>query len=432
MNLRVSNNLNLDGCDLVKLALKYGTPLYVFSQGMIERRCREIKEQFLNRHEGSHAYYASKAFLTLAMCQIIEKEGLGLDVVSGGELHLALKASFPAERIVLHGNNKLRQEIEMAVESGVGRIVVDWEGEIDIIDEVSKIKGQKTPILLRVTPEVKAMTHKYIQTGHRGSKFGIPLERIPYVVKKTISLSNVELKGFHFHLGSQIDDYRTYLEAVDVVTKLMSDLREGLGYTTEELDIGGGFGIGNGEGSLTKPISYFTDPAMERIKARCLTFGLPLPSVAIEPGRWITGEAGITLYTVGAIKQIPGSCTYVSVDGGMADNIRPALYGARYRAEVANKMGRDKDKIVTVAGRCCESGDILIEDLPVPGDIEPGDILAVFNTGAYSYSMASNYNMLPKPAVVFVDKGEDILVVERETYDDLLVKQRGIRSALRV
>ena len=430
--MRVSNNLSLDGCNLVNLALKYGTPLYVFSKGMIESRCREIKEQFLKRYDGSRAYYASKAFLTLAMCQIIEKEGLGLDVVSGGELHLALKAFFPAERIILHGNNKLRQEIETAVEEGASRIVVDWEGEIDIIDAVSKTKGKRTPILLRVTPEVKTLTHKYIQTGHRGSKFGIPLERIPYTVKKTMSLPNVELKGFHFHLGSQIDDYRPYLDAVDVVTKLMSDLRDHFGYIAEELDIGGGFGIGDGENTRTKPISYFTDPAMERIKARCSTFDLPVPSVAIEPGRWITSEAGITLYTVGAIKEIPGSCTYVSVDGGMADNIRPALYGAKYRAEVVNKMGRDKDKIVTIAGRCCESGDILIENLPVPGDIESGDILAVFNTGAYNYSMASNYNMLPKPAVVFVDKGEDILVVERETYDDLLVKQRGIRSGLRV
>jgi len=233
-------------------------------------------------------------------------------------------------------------------------------------------------------------------------------------------------------LGSQIDDYRPYLDAVDVVTKLMSDLRDQFGYIAEELDIGGGFGIGDGENARTKPISYFTDPAMERIKAGCSTFDLPVPSIAIEPGRWITSEAGITLYTVGAIKEIPGSCTYVSVDGGMADNIRPALYGAKHRAEVANKMGHNKDKIVTIAGRCCESGDILIENLPVPGDVESGDILAVFNTGAYNYSMASNYNMLPKPAVVFVDNGEDILVVERETYDDLLIKQRGIESALRV
>ena len=422
----MKTNLYYDGCDSVGLALKYGTPLYVFSKSMIEGRCSEIREKFLKRYEGSRAYYAGKAFLTLAMCQIVEKEGLGLDVVSGGELHLALKAHFPPERIIFHGNNKTRQEIEIAVDQGVGRIAVDWEGEIDIIDKAAGLKGKRASILLRVTPEVEALTHKYIRTGHRGSKFGIPLERIPYVVKKSLSLQNLNLMGFHFHLGSQIEDYRPYIESVDVITKVMSDLRDDFGFITKELDIGGGFGVEGFEKTTSKPISYFVDPVMERIKARCSEFELPMPSVAIEPGRWIVSEAGITLYTIGAIKEIPGSVTYVSVDGGMSDNPRPALYDAKYYAEVANKMGRPKDKVITVVGRCCESGDILIEDLAVPSDVKPGDILAVFNTGAYNYSMASNYNMLPKPAVVFVDKGKDILVVERETYDDLLAKQKFI------
>ncbi|HHZ04957.1 diaminopimelate decarboxylase, partial [Acetomicrobium hydrogeniformans] len=298
--------------------------------------------------------------------------------------------------------------------------------ELDLINEIASSKGRRASVLLRVTPEVEALTHKYIQTGHRGSKFGIPLERVPYLAEKSLSMEHVALKGLHFHLGSQIEDYRPYVQAIGVVTELMANLESDKGFILEELDIGGGFGIGTYGVASSKPLSYFVDPVMERLRARCSAFGLPLPSVAIEPGRWVVGEAGITLYTMGAIKEIAGSTTYISVDGGMADNPRPALYGAKYDAEVVGKKGLPKDRIVTVAGRCCESGDILIENLSVPGDVKPGDLLAVFNTGAYNYSMASNYNMLPKPAVVFVENGKDFLAVERETYDDLLAKQRSI------
>jgi len=426
MNLSMRTGLYFDGCNLRDLASKYGTPLYVVSKSIIKDRCREIRRGFLDRYANSRAYYAGKAFLTIAICRLIKKEGLGLDVVSGGELHLALKADFPTANIVLHGNNKLRQEIEMAIDRGVGRIVVDWEGELDLINEIASSKGRRASVLLRVTPEVEALTHKYIQTGHRGSKFGIPLERVPCLAEKSLSMEHIALKGLHFHLGSQIEDHRPYVQAIDVVTELMANLESDKGFILEELDIGGGFGIGTYGDASSKPLSYFVDPVMERLRARCSAFGLPLPSVAIEPGRWIVGEAGITLYTIGAIKEIAGSTTYISVDGGMADNPRPALYGAKYDAEVVGKEGLPKDRIVTVAGRCCESGDILIENLPVPGDVKPGDLLAVFNTGAYNYSMASNYNMLPKPAVVFVENGKDFLAVERETYDDLLAKQRSI------
>lgn len=418
--------LYFDGCNLRDLASKYGTPLYVISKSIIKDRCREIRGGFLDHYANSRAYYAGKAFLTIAMCSLIKKEGLGLDVVSGGELHLALKANFPTANIVFHGNNKLRQEIETAIDRGVGRIVVDWEGELDLINEIASSKGRRASILLRVTPEVEALTHKYIQTGHRGSKFGIPLERVPCLAEKSLSMEHIALKGLHFHLGSQIEDHRPYVQAIDVVTELMANLQSDKSFILEELDIGGGFGIAAHGDASSKPLSYFVDPVMERLRARCSAFGLPLPSVAIEPGRWIVGEAGITLYTIGAIKEIAGSTTYISVDGGMADNPRPALYGAKYDAEVVGKEGLPKDRIVTVAGRCCESGDILIENLPVPGDVKPGDLLAVFNTGAYNYSMASNYNMLPRPAVVFVENGKDFLAVERETYDDLLAKQRSI------
>ena len=260
---------------------------------MIEGRCSEIREQFIKRYGGSHAYYAGKAFLTLAMCQIVEKEGLGLDVVSGGELHLALKAHFPPERIIFHGNNKTRQEIEIAVDQDVGRIAVDWEGEIDIIDKAAGLKGKRASILLRVTPEVEALTHKYT-TGHRGSKFGIPLERIPYVVKKSLSLQNLNLMGFHFHLGSQIEDYRPYIESVDVITKVMSDLRDDFGFVTKELDIGGGFGVEGFEKTTSKPISYFVDPIMERIMARCSGLNCPCPLLPLSRADGSLAKRGIT------------------------------------------------------------------------------------------------------------------------------------------
>lgn len=422
MRLREDNgNFIFSGCDTVELAKKFGTPLYVVSENKIRERCGEIKESFLNKYPNTIAAYASKAFLTMAMCKIIEDEGLNLDVVSGGELYTAIKAGFPMERIMFHGNNKSLEELTLAVKNNVGRIIVDNLYELEMLEKIAKEQKEKVKILFRVAPGIQGSTHEYIVTGQKDSKFGIPLEpkEIQKIVKSTITSNNIVLMGFHFHLGSQLFENDIYVTAVQVITKLMKDLKEELGYRTLELNTGGGFGIRYTNEDKPQPLHYFTDAIMKAVKEECNKYNLYIPTIIIEPGRWIIGEAGITLYTIGAIKEIPGVRTYASIDGGLPDNPRPALYQAKYDAVVANKFKDKLDKTVTIAGKCCETGDILIWDLKTP-NIEAGDILAVLSTGAYNFSMASNYNKLPRPAVVLVNEGHGEIIVQRETYDDLL------------
>lgn len=422
MRLREDNgNFIFSGCDTVELAKKFGTPLYVVSENKIRERCGEIKESFLNKYPNTIAAYASKAFLTMAMCKIIEDEGLNLDVVSGGELYTAIKAGFPMERIMFHGNNKSLEELTLAVKNNVGRIIVDNLYELEMLEKIAKEQKKKVKILFRVAPGIQGSTHEYIVTGQKDSKFGIPLEpkEIQKIVKSTITSNNIVLMGFHFHLGSQLFENDIYVTAVQVITKLMKDLKEELGYRTLELNTGGGFGIRYTNEDEPQPLHYFTDAIMKAVKEECNKYNLYIPTIIIEPGRWIIGEAGITLYTIGAIKEIPGVRTYASIDGGLPDNPRPALYQAKYDAVVANKFKDKLDKTVTIAGKCCETGDILIWDLKTP-NIEAGDILAVLSTGAYNFSMASNYNKLPRPAVVLVNEGHGEIIVQRETYDDLL------------
>lgn len=418
-------NFIFDNCDTVELAKKFGTPLYVMSEDRIKMKCEDIRRNFLTKYPNTKAAYASKAFLTMAMCKIIENEGLGLDVVSGGELYTAKNAGFPVEKIMFHGNNKSYEELNLAVASDVGRIIVDNIYELEMLEHITKEQGKKQKILFRITPEVGGKTHEYITTGQKDSKFGIPLDKdiIQFVVKKAMQSPNIDLRGFHFHVGSQLFEATSHTSAIEVVFSLMKDLKERLGFTTEELNVGGGFGIKyTEEDEETKSISFFIDPIMEAIKNSCKETSLDMPMIIIEPGRWIVAEAGITLYKLGAIKEIPNVRTYVSVDGGLPDNPRPALYQAKYDAIVANKANIKPEKVVTIAGKCCESGDVLIWDLNVP-KIESGDILAVLNTGAYNYSMASNYNRLPRPAVVLISDGNANLIVERETYKDLLDKE---------
>lgn len=414
-------NFIFSGCDTVYLAKKYKTPLYVISEDYIVDRCNEIKRDFLNKYENTFCAYASKAFLTKEMARLIKREGLGMDVVSGGELYTAIKVDFPMENIIFHGNNKTIDEIELAVKYNVGRIVVDNLQELEVINHMGKKFKRKVNILFRITPGVDVHTHKYIQTGQVDSKFGIPLKEdiIKEAVLKAMNLEYIEPLGFHFHIGSQIHDNTGYILAVKKVVNLMKKLRDEIGFVAQELNTGGGFGIQYGEGKERKPISYFTDAIMETLIKECKKYQLERPKVIIEPGRWIVGEAGITLYTIGFIKEIPGIRTYVAIDGGMSDNPRTSLYNSKYEAVVANKYKEKLIKKVTIAGKCCESGDILIWDLKVP-EIETGDILAVLSTGAYNYSMASNYNRQPKPAVVMVSKGKDRLIVKRETYEDLI------------
>lgn len=415
------SNFTFGGCDTTILAKKYGTPLYVMSEDYISDRLREIKKDFLKKHSKTMAVYASKAFLTKEMARIIKREGLGIDVVSGGELYTALSVDFPMDKIIFHGNNKSLEEIEMAVENNVGRIVVDNLRELDLIEKTAVNHNKKVRVLFRVTPGVESHTHKYIQTGQIDSKFGIPLDKniINKAVEKAMNMEHIDLLGFHFHVGSQIHENECYIIATRRIVGLMKELKDELGFITRELNTGGGYGIHYEGDETRKALSYYTDAIMDSLEVECSKFDLTRPLVIIEPGRWVVGEAGITLYTIGSVKEISGVRTYVGIDGGMDDNPRPSLYQAKYEAIVANRVGEEISKKVTIAGKCCESGDILIWDLEVP-DIESGDILAVLSTGAYNYSMASNYNKNPKPAVVMVSNGKDRLIVKRETYKDIL------------
>ena len=418
------NTLIFDGCDTVALAKKYGTPLYVFSETDMEEKCNEIKECFLDKYENTRAAYACKAFFTLAMSKFLEGQGFCLDVVSGGELYTAIKGEFPPEKIEFNGNNKQREELEMAIEYGVGRIIVDGLEELSLIEKICAEKGKRTAILYRITPGVENKTHEFITTGKKDSKFGIPLEEsiIFPAIEQAIVSPYVDFLGFHFHVGSQLFSNQSHLAALEVSLKLMKDTRERFQYTISELNVGGGFGIEYVQEDKRKPFSYFIDPMMKRIEEFSNQMNLPRPAVVIEPGRSIVGEAGITLYTIGAIKDIPGMRKYVSVDGGMTDNIRPALYQAVYQGMVANKAEEAPLEKVTICGKCCESGDVLMKDIQVASP-ETGDIFAVFSTGAYGYSMASNYNKNAIPGVVFVREGRDRLVVKRQSYEDMIANE---------
>jgi len=424
-NKESSINFEFSGHDTVELAHKYGTPLYVLSEEIIRAKCKEIKDKFLKKHQNTRAVYASKAFLTMTMCKIIESEGLGLDVVSGGELYTAIMADFPMEKVFFHGNNKSYEEIEMAIKNNVGRIVVDNLDEIDIIEAIASKLQKKVKILLRISPGVGGNTHRYILTGQKDSKFGIPLEKdILYrTVSKSINSDHIELMGFHFHIGSNLFENDSYVTAIETVLKLYKELKDELNFTAKEINTGGGFGIYYTKNDDVKPLEYFTDCIMKAVQIFCDNMNIEKPTVIIEPGRWIVGEAGITLYTIGTVKEIPKVRTYASIDGGLPDNLRPALYNAKYEAIVANKYRQNLKKTVTIAGKCCETGDILIWDLQVP-EICRGDILAVLSTGAYNYSMSNNYNKIPRPAIVLLTKDEEEIIVERETYDDLLRKEK--------
>lgn len=387
--------LFFDGCDVTELARKYGTPLYVYSESVIESHFEELRRDFLDRWPGSRVAYAAKAFCTLGMCRLVRRAGLCIDVVSGGELHTALAAGFPPERIEFNGNNKLPQELELAISAGVGRIIVDGAGELERIERLCAAMDRRVAVLLRITPGVKADSHDYIVTGKKDSKFGFPLdEDVLYpAVKRAMDAPHVDFLGFHFHIGSQLFDRVPYIQATEAMLDVVGQVRERFGVTVSELNLGGGFGIIYTD-EERKPFRYYLDPMLERIGARFDQWKEPRPAVVIEPGRSIVGDAGMTLYTVGEIKEIKGVRKYVCVDGGMSDNIRPALYQAVYRGVLANKMDAEDREQVTVCGKCCEAGDILVRDISLP-PTERGDIFAQFCTGAYGYAMASNYNNNP-------------------------------------
>ena len=417
----MNNTLYFDGCNTVELAKKYGTPLYVFSENDIISRFDELKECFTEKYERTRVAYAAKAFFPLAMAKLVDDCGMCVDVVSGGELYTAIKAGFPAEKIEFNGNNKQYEELEMAIEYGIGRIIVDGLTELDIIEEICKEKGKTAKILFRVTPGVQSTSHDYIVTGKKDSKFGIPLDVIMEQVKKAIDSKYIDFYGIHFHVGSQLFDNDSHLQAVEIFLKLAENIKNEFGYDLKEINLGGGFGVKYVD-EERKPASYFIEPMMERIVNYYEAAGITRPNVVIEPGRSIVAEAGITLYTIGQIKDIKDIRKYVSVDGGMTDNIRPALYQAEYTGVIANKAEEEKTETVRISGKCCESGDILIRDLQIAHP-ERGDIFAIFSTGAYGYTMASNYNKNRIPGVVFVKDGADRIVVKPQSYDDMLMNE---------
>lgn len=416
--------LFFDGVDATELAALYGTPLYVVSETIVRERCGLIRSDFLEKYPGTRAVYASKAFQTLDMCRIAAEEGLGLDVVSGGELYAALKAGVPPQKIIFHGNVKTSEELAYAVETDVGRIVSDNLQEVEEIKRLAARGGRSVRLLYRITPGVDSHTHRFISTGSLDSKFGIPLDRTlrDTYMRAVLDSPDIDFRGFHFHIGSQILDNFSHLAALRVALGLIAEVKKEYAYTAAELNVGGGFGIRYLPGDPAPGLRYFIDPMMETMRVWAAEEDIPMPQITIEPGRWIIGEAGITLYSLRSLKTIPGVRTYAGLDGGMTDNIRPALYGAKYFALCANKADLPARHAVTLAGRCCESGDILIQDAVLP-DPAVGDVIAVFSTGAYNHSMASNYNRLPRPAVVMTRRGSHRLSVRRETYEDLIARE---------
>lgn len=406
------------GCDAVDLAHKYGTPLYVLSEEIIRDRCKEITSKFLKKWDNTRAYYASKAFLTMTMARLIQSEGLGLDLVSGGEIYTAYKAGFKMENTLLHGSAKSDSEIADALRCGVGRIVVDNISEIAQIVNAAKELGTRAKILIRTAPGVSANTHHAMQTAHHGGKFGVPIAELEEAVSLVLSYPQLELFGFHFHIGSMIYSHEQHTAASNILLKKMLQMKKNLNFETRELDVGGGFGVALSPNEPTPQIASFTDPIMEAITKGCSELGLDRPTVFIEPGRWIVSEAGITLYSVESVKNTEKT-SWVNIDGSMADNPRHCLYDAEYHAVIADRIDTQPTKAFAVAGHCCETGDTLIESIGLPAP-QRGDILAVYNTGAYTFSMASNYNRLPRPAVVLAFDGKSSIIVTRQTYDDIL------------
>lgn len=421
MKVNEKGHLEIGGCDTVELAQEFGTPLYVMDEALIREICREYKRNFVEKYGNAEVIYASKAFLTTAMCRIIDEEGLGLDVVSEGELYTAIAAGFPAERVYFHGNNKSIQELYMALDYNTGRIVVDNFFEMDNLERLAKERGKNPDILLRVSPGIEAHTHEYIKTGQIDSKFGFTLPN-GQALEAVTSLSrtrNLNFKGLHCHIGSQIFEMESYGHTVYTILDFVKEIKEKTGLVVEELNLGGGFGIYYTDKDAPASISNYAETVMSAVIEGSKARELGVPKVIIEPGRSIVGNAGTTLYSVGSIKDIPEVRKYVAVNGGMADNIRPALYGARYEAMIANKAEWPPHETVSITGKCCESGDMLIWDIELP-QISPGDILAISSTGAYGYTMSSNYNRLRRPAIVLVYNGEPSLILRRETLDDLI------------
>lgn len=418
------NTLHIDGVSTTDIAKAFGTPLYVYSENRILDRLAHIRTHFLDKYPNSHAAYACKAFCTLYVCRLLDREGFWLDVVSGGELFTAMQAGFPAERIEFNGNNKSAEELKMALNYGVERIVIDNVQELYDVEALYKRSGRTVKVLFRITPDVNTDTHAYISTARKDSKFGIPLdEAILFpLIEYAIASETLDFLGFHYHVGSQLLNTNAHLSALEVILSLMLETKKRFGYDVKDFNMGGGFGIKYTDQDVPLLLSDFVDPIMARLESFCNSNDLVRPHVSMEPGRFIVGDAGVQLYTIGTIKEIPDVKTYVSIDGGMTDNLRPGLYGAKYHAVIANKMAEPSAKTYAISGKCCESTDILIHSVTLP-EPETGDLLCVFSTGSYGYSMANNYNKIPIPAVAVIKEGKPELIVRRQTYKDLIQRE---------
>ena len=413
--------LCIGGCDIVDLAKEFGTPLYLFDESTLRHKCREFKDEFCKYYPDTLVIYAAKAFLNRALALIFKEEGLGLDVVSGGELSIAHSVDFPLDKVYFHGNNKTPEELNLALDWGVARIVVDNFYELELLNRLAKERGLSQNISLRLTPGVDPHTHQYTTTGTVESKFGFPLAtgQAEEAVSQALSTSNLNLLGFHFHLGSPVSEIQPYELAMEIVLRFAQEVGGKIGLNLSEFDIGGGFAVPYTLHSKVPTITDYARAVTGKLNSLISGLGLNHPRLIIEPGRAIVGQAGVALYKVGAIKEIPGIKKYVCVDGGISDNIRPALYGAKYEALVANKALEAEKEMVTIAGKLCESGDILVRDITL-ASAHPGDIIAMPVCGAYAIPMSSHYNAMPKPAIVMVKEGRARLIRRRETYEDLI------------
>lgn len=421
LNVNEKGHLTIGGLDTVSLAAKYGTPLMVYDENAIRLNMRHFRESIDKYYDGHGlALYASKAFSCMEMCRIADSEGLGLDVVSGGEIYTALRAGFPSEKMFFHGNNKTDEEIRFALKSGVGRFIVDNPEELDRLDTAAGELGIIQKISLRIKPGIDAHTHEFIKTGQIDSKFGFALEtgEAMNCVRLAAAYKNVELMGLHCHIGSQVFDVDPFVLAAEVMMKFIADVKRETGVIISELNLGGGFGIKYSTEDKPHPLGEYMEPVSAAIKASAKKYGVDVPFILLEPGRSIVGAEGITLYRVGSVKEIPGVRTYVAVDGGMTDNPRYILYQSEYTILAANRAGEERNNKITVAGKCCESGD-LIQENTFTQQIKAGDVLAVLTTGAYCYSMASNYNRIPRPEVLMIKNGSARTIIKRETYEQI-------------
>lgn len=419
ITLKKDKNLTIGGCDTVELAKKYGTPLYVIDEKTLRSICSDYKNAFKS-YPHTKMMYASKALCTSAISKIIYSEGFGFDAVSIGELYTIFNSGIPLSNVLFNGNNKTEEELDFAIKNGIGRISIDNYLEVKLVSKVAGKYNKNVDVLLRITPGIECHTHEYIQTGQLDSKFGFDLTQLDDVINDiNNNHNNIRIRGLHAHIGSQIFEPQCFHDEIDLLAQEIARVDEKFGFTLDEINIGGGLGVKYVESDLTPSVNEVADVIIDSLEKHIKKYNIEPPTLYIEPGRSIISTSGVTLYTIGSMKQVPNMTKYVTIDGGMSDNPRPSMYQAEYTADVANKPDNTDFEKVTIAGRFCESGDILIKDINLP-KLETGDILCVYNTGAYNYSMASNYNRVEKPAMVLVNNSQSDIIINRESLDDLI------------